>query len=82
MSQKKQSAEVADEGGRPLNAVLCLACRTVIVSAYRHDFRWCNCPEGSDTRIFIDGGTRYCRMGGGTRAAYEPVKAISWLASD
>jgi len=37
----------------------CLKCDDVIVSNYRHDFKFCKCGN-----IFIDGGDDYCRIGG------------------
>jgi hypothetical protein len=53
--------------------VKCITCDTFIESVHRHDFKWCNCPHDSDTRIFIDGGNDYIRMGFGDKALWEFV---------
>ena len=37
----------------------CLKCDDVIISNYRHDFKFCKCRN-----IFVDGGNDYCRIGG------------------
>lgn len=45
-----------------MNSLHCNICNTTITSRHRHDFVGCNCPEGSDTRIFVDGGNDYQRI--------------------
>ena len=56
-------------------AVRCAECKTVIISASRHDFVWCSCGE-----TFVDGGDDYCRMGGHpetvkiTQEEYDRIK--------
>lgn len=42
-----------------MNALVCLKCRSLIVSLHRHDFRACECGA-----IFVDGGNDYHRWGG------------------
>ena len=39
--------------------IKCLKCGDLIISEYRHDFKWCKCEN-----IFIDGGDDYLRRGG------------------
>jgi hypothetical protein len=39
-----------------LNAVRCLKCKDVIVSEYRHDFKWCSCGN-----VAVDGGHSYTK---------------------
>lgn len=51
------------------NALTCLTCGERIVSRYRHDFVSCACP--SETRIFVDGGQDYQRMGWGEKARFR-----------
>ena len=41
------------------NSVQCLKCQEIIVSTYRHDFKYCKCGA-----VFIDGGLDYLRYGG------------------
>lgn len=50
--------------------VRCETCQAVIQSMHRHDFRWCDCPADSDTKIFVDGGSDYTRMGFGSAARW------------
>ena len=38
------------------SAIQCLKCNDIIVSKYRHDFRFCKCRA-----VAIDGGTDYLR---------------------
>lgn len=55
------------------NRARCLTCDTIIESTFRHDFRMCECPPGSGTSIFVDGGHDYRRMGAGPQARWEAV---------
>lgn len=55
------------------NSFKCCVCETVIESKHRHDFVSCECPEDSDTRIFVDGGLLYQRFGYGIKAEYEDL---------
>ena len=41
------------------NAVVCMDCNDLIVSHFRHDFKYCKCGA-----IFVDGGNDYLRCGG------------------
>lgn len=44
----------------PVRGIYCTLCQDVVVSRYRHDFRYCECKA-----VFIDGGQDdYYRMGG------------------
>jgi len=43
--------------------IKCLNCKTTIHSMHRHDFISCECGDDK-TRIFVDGGFDYTRMGG------------------
>lgn len=52
----------------------CLTCNTVIQSLFRHDFRWCECPPESGTRVAIDGGDAYTRFVHGEAAKFEPCE--------
>lgn len=58
------------------NSIKCLTCGDVLVSEHRHDFVKCSCPPGSDTIIFIDGGTSYFRMGCGKNARFENLSEV------
>ena len=40
--------------------IKCLECGVKLHSLYRHDFKQCECEQGS----FIDGGFDYARYGG------------------
>jgi len=42
-----------------MNKIRCLHCNAVVESVHHHDFRWCDCPEGSTTRVAVDGGGLY-----------------------
>ena len=53
------------------NAYKCYTCDTIVESINRHHLVYCNCPEDSDTRIFVDGGTVYSRLGYGIKAEFE-----------
>lgn len=55
------------------NCFRCFTCGAVIESKSRHDLVSCNCPEDSDTRIFVDGGLLYSRFGYGIKAEYEDL---------
>lgn len=46
------------------NSIRCLECKTVIESTHHHDFVFCQCPEPSETRCAVDGGTAYLRRYG------------------
>ena len=43
-----------------LNKVKCLVCEQELVSEYRHDYKTCDCANGT----MVDGGTEYLRRGG------------------
>lgn len=58
----------------------CKACGAVIQSAHVHDHVSCKCPEG--TRIWIDGGGEYCRMGGSAIGKYEIIDPGNYLIND
>lgn len=51
------------------NAVYCLNCRTIILSAYHHDFQRCAC-EDDDDAVWVDGGQDYKRRAMGVRAHF------------
>lgn len=55
------------------NAVRCRHCNTVVESAHRHDFRWCNCPPDSTTRVAVDGGTAYFKRSAGVHASWDEL---------
>lgn len=40
--------------------IKCLACRRILVSFHRHDYKVCGCPNST----MIDGGHDYVRYGG------------------
>ncbi len=54
--------------------VKCNTCGATIQSMHRHDFKWCDCPETSDTKIAVDGGADYLRMLFGSKANYEVLR--------
>ena len=58
------------------NAVYCKVCDTTIESTHRHDFKYCNCPDASDTRIAVDGGHVYIKRSIGPKADYEELTEI------
>ena len=58
------------------NAAKCNVCNTIIQSTHRHDFKYCNCPDGSDTRIAVDGGHVYIKRSIGPKADYEELSEI------
>jgi hypothetical protein len=70
------------------NAIECKTCGKVIESQSVHDFRWCNCPPGSDTRCAVDGGYYYLkRVGSGnwierSESGFEPDDWGSSLIDD
>lgn len=41
------------------NRIQCLECGMLLESAYRHDFKMCDCSN----QAFVDGGTDYSRQG-------------------
>lgn len=47
------------------SALRCEHCGETIYSAYRHDYRTCECGD-----TFIDGGSEYARWGGGDGKSY------------
>lgn len=49
--------------------LICLTCMTEIQSQSRHDFVTCKCKHDS-TRVFIDGGGDYERVGFGNKAKW------------
>jgi hypothetical protein len=55
------------------NAVYCKVCDTLIESTHRHDFKYCNCPEGSKTRVAVDGGHVYLKRLLGPLAQYKEL---------
>jgi len=55
------------------NAAFCHTCYTTIESRSRHDWKACNCPEKSDTGIYVDGGLAYSRRGAGVNASYDDL---------
>lgn len=54
------------------NAALCQTCMVVIESKYRHDFQVCDCDD-EDTRIYVDGGLDYQRVGWGPRSSFSDL---------
>jgi hypothetical protein len=42
-----------------VNKAKCLKCEDILISGYRHDFKFCSCGS-----IFVDGGKDYIRRGG------------------
>lgn len=51
-----------------INKAKCKLCGDIIVSEYRHDFRYCKCGE-----IFVDGGKDYLRRGGNNLSNIEEL---------
>jgi hypothetical protein len=49
--------------------MICLTCMTEIQSKGRHDWVACKCKNDS-TRVFIDGGSDYERVGFGSKARW------------
>jgi hypothetical protein len=58
---------------RVAQKVKCLTCGAIIQSQHRHDFVMCNCGRGSNTFIYVDGGTDYLRLGACENARYEMI---------
>lgn len=42
-----------------VNAIKCNKCNDIVVSTYRHDFKWCKCGA-----VAVDGGKDYLRRVG------------------
>ena len=55
------------------NAVHCAHCNTTIESKHVHDFVTCSCPPDSQTRVFVDGGLDYRRLGFGDNAMFKDL---------
>lgn len=45
-----------------LNAIECVRCGDIVVSEYRHDFKYCRCGK-----VAVDGGHAYLRRVSDTR---------------
>lgn len=56
------------------NSLRCKTCNTVLTSVGKHDFVTCNCPEGSATRVSIDGGDHHAVVVQGDRALWEKLE--------
>lgn len=59
------------------NAVHCHVCDTVVESTYTHDLRYCECPSGSASSVFVDGGLSYLRRGFGNEANFTDLAETS-----
>jgi hypothetical protein len=61
-----------DEGGilrlsneiHKINMAICPHCNMFLRSMSRHDLVPCDCGNGMEDGVFIDGGMWYCRFGG------------------
>lgn len=60
-----------DSRGGP--KIKCLTCGQTIQSKSRHDWVACGCKPDSGTRVFIDGGAAYTRIGAEKSSSYEDV---------
>jgi hypothetical protein len=57
------------------NKIKCKTCNTTLVSRMKHDFVTCNCPDGSPTRVSIDGGDSHAVVVQGEYANWEQLES-------
>lgn len=57
------------------NVIKCKTCNATLISHGKHDFVTCNCPDGSSTRVSIDGGDSHAVIVQGPHAVWERLKS-------